>query len=218
MILAMRRQPTRRSMTSMSCFLLRMRDWCAWIQKPGDVHWEVAHRIRPRDRYNAVSPIVFDDMVCVVTGPSVKPGIRCFKLKPDMSYTEPWADFKLLNTQYSNLVLVEKFLFGFTPTKQGGPELRCINIEKGKVRWIEQPQLGVGNMLAVGEHLLVLGERGNLSCFELSAEKPVEVCRTSEPILAAPCYTSMALANGLLFARNEQKLLCLDLREQATKK
>ena len=181
----------------------------------GQVHWEVEHRIRPRDRYNAVSPVVVGDQVCIVTGPMVKPGLRCLKIMPDLSYTEPWSDIRLLNSQYTNLVFVQGVLFGFTPMKQGGPELRCIDTKQGELNWTAQLEIGRGNLLAVEDRLLILGEHGHLVCLQLDAGQANELCRTSEPVLDEPCYTSMALVDGLLYARNEQQLVCFSLRDSS---
>ena len=178
----------------------------------GNVHWEVPHRIRQSDRYNAVTPVVYEDRVCIVTGPSVKPGFRCFQVQPDGSFREPWKNIRLLNSQYTNLVVVNGHLFGFTPVKQGGPELVCIDLEQGKHAWKTKPGIGRGNLLAVEDRLLILGEDGTLAVYELNGAAPKEVARTERPVLKRPCYTSMALGNGLLYARNERQIVCLNLR------
>ncbi|MEM9410995.1 MAG: PQQ-binding-like beta-propeller repeat protein [Planctomycetota bacterium] len=179
----------------------------------GKVYWNIDHRLRQEDRYNAVSPVVFDDMVCVVTGPSVKPGFRCLKVKEDGSFQEPWKNIRLLNSQYTNLVVVEGFLFGFTPVKQGGPELACIDIKKGELAWKAKPGVGRGSLLGVGKHLLILGEDGDLVIAELNGFRYQEVFKSAEPVLNKPCYTSMALCDGLLYARNEEQIVCLSLRK-----
>lgn len=61
--------------------------------KDGTVDWEVAHQVRDptgMNGTNAVSPVVIDDRVCVVSGPKVKPGLRCFQVLPDGTYEETW--------------------------------------------------------------------------------------------------------------------------------
>ena len=178
----------------------------------GSVYWEIPHRIRQLDRYNAVSPAVSGNKVCFVTGPSVKPGFRCIEISPNGSYTEPWKNIRLLNSQYTNLVIVDSFLYGFTPVKQGGPELVCIDLEKGKKAWKARPGIGRGNLLAVQDRMLILGEEGVLTVMELNGSEFKECFKTKTPILSKPCYTSMALSDGLLFARNEKEIVCLTLR------
>ena len=79
----------------------------------GEVLWDIEHRLRQEDRANAVSPIVIENKVCIVTGPSVKPGFRCFEIQPDGSYTEPWKNIRLLNSQYTNLAHFKHFFVWF---------------------------------------------------------------------------------------------------------
>ena len=180
----------------------------------GAVQWVIAHRLRAEDRYNAASPVVNGNRVSIVTGPTIKPGFRSFVIQEDGSYEEPWKNIRLLNSQYTNFVPVQDHLFGFTPVKQGGPELVCLDLTRGKKSWSAKPGLGRGNLLAIEDKLLILGEDGNLALYELNLSNPIELWRTQEPILEKPCYTSMALSNGLLYARNEKKLVCYDLRQE----
>ena len=188
--------------------------------KDGTVDWEVAHQVRDptgMNGTNAVSPVVIDDRVCVVSGPKVKPGLRCFQVLPDGTYEETWRDIRLLKSQYTNLVGVDGYLFAFTPMTVGGPTLKCIDIVNGKLAWKAKPDLGRGNMLAVNDSIIILGEDGTLASFELNTSKLIEISRTDQPVLEKPCYTSLALNQGLLFARNEKQLICFDLRRSTPK-
>lgn len=183
----------------------------------GDVLWEVAHRVKdPRgmNNTNAVSPVVVGDRVCVVSGPKVKPGFRCFQILPDGSYEEPFDDIRLLKSQYTPLVPVGDYVFGLTPMTVGGPTLKCIDLNAGKISWKGKPNVGRANMLAVGDSILMLAEDGNLAAMKINFRKMEITSRTAKPILKKPCYTSMALANGKLFLRNEQELVCLDLSKE----
>lgn len=189
--------------------------------KDGSVHWKIAHQVRDptgMNGTNAVSPIVIDDRVCVVSGPKVKPGLRCFRILPDGKHEEPWRDIRLLKSQYTNLVGMDGYLFAFTPMTVGGPTLKCIDIVKGKLAWKGKPDLGRGNMLAVGDSIIILGEDGTLASFDFSSSGLIERSRTSQPVLEKPCYTSMALSRGLLFARNEKEIVCFDLNASRAEK
>ena len=182
------------------------------LDPAGNVLWEIEHKLRQEGRANAVSPLIVNDKVCIVTGPAVKPGFRCFQIQADGTYTEPWKNIRLLNSQYTNLAFYDRYLFGFTPVKQGGPQLVCIDLQKGKKTWTMKPDLGRGNLLVLGDCLLILGEDGTLAGYKINGdEKLAEVFRTESPILKKPCYTSMAFSKGLLYARNEEQLVCIDL-------
>ena len=160
---------------------------------------------------NAVSPIVWNDTVTIVAGPNVRPGLRSFKVLPDGSFEEPWTDIRLLNSQYTNPIVIGGYLFGFTPMKQGGPDIKCIDLNNGKLCWSDKPGLGRCNLLAVEDSLLMLGEGGELGVVQINTTKMV-LKSTSRPLLKKPCYTPMALNQGRLLIRNERTLKCLDLR------
>jgi len=166
---------------------------------------------------NAVSPVVAGDQVCVVSGPKVKPGFRCFRILPDGNYEEPFNDIRLLKCQYTPLVPVGDHVFGLTPMTVGGPTLKCIDLVAGEISWEGKPDLGRANMLAVGDSILMLGESGHLASMKISFDKMELTSRTAKPILKKPCYTSMALADGKLFLRNEQELVCVDLAKPSVK-
>ena len=99
----------------------------------------------------------------------------------------------------------------------GGPTLKCIDIVNGKLAWKAKPDLARGNMLAVNDSIIILGEDGTLASFELNTSKLIEISRTDQPVLEKPCYTSLALNQGMLFARNEKQLICFDLRRSTPK-
>ena len=119
---------------------------------------------------NAVSPISFDDKVVIVSGPHVRPGFRCFQIKSDLSYDEPWSDARLLNTQYTNLIYSDGFLYGM---KGAGSEIRCIDMSKGRTVWKSSLQTGRANAIAVNDSILLLGERGQLASIEINSEELV---------------------------------------------
>ena len=182
----------------------------------GEVVWEIPHQMRVADDMfgNAVSPIAFDDKIVMVSGPHVRPGFRCFRIKSDLSYDEPWSDVRLLNTQYTNLICSDGFLYGM---KGAGSEMRCIDMEKGELVWKANLQTGRANGIAVNDSILLFGERGQLASIEINPEELVVKSMTSSPVLEAPCFTPMALNRGLLFLRNDQQLVCLNLRKYEPK-
>ena len=59
-------------------------------------------------------------------------------------------------------------------------------------------------------YLLVLGETGKLALMEASPQEP-EPLASARPF-SRRCWTMPALAEGRLFLRDEEQVLCLDLR------
>src|SRR6185369_4423961 len=71
--------------------------------------------------------------------------------------------------------------------------------------------LGRGSMLYADGHFIALGERGDLALLKLSPKGHEEIRRVPG-VMSYPSWAPPALANGLLYLRDERKLVCLDLR------
>lgn len=180
----------------------------------GEEKWFFPFRRKKAETYNAVSPIVAEDRVLMVTGPG--PGLLALQVNPDGSANEQWRDRRILDSQYTNLLSIGEFVFGFTPMRQGGPEMRCIDIKEKRLCW--KWKAGLGRAMIVGSHntIFILGEKGILAGIETSTAEPREVFRTASPILAGPCYSAPAIYQAKLFARNEKELVCYDLGMPST--
>jgi hypothetical protein len=100
--------------------------------------------------------------------------------------------------------------------------LVCIDWQTGGVRWSE-PGLGRASLALVAEHLLVLGEYGDLLLAKASPERFTEISRTRlidrehDPqgrgpgLLAPPCWAAPVIARGYGYLRGQGRLVCIDL-------
>ncbi|MCA9215023.1 MAG: PQQ-binding-like beta-propeller repeat protein [Planctomycetales bacterium] len=175
----------------------------------GHVHWDSPFRPKSPDSVNATSPLVLDDHVLMVTGPG--PGAICLRVADDGTCELAWRDRRVLDSQFTGLLLHDDCVFGFTSKRQGGAELRCVDFRTGQIQWTFASDLGRGSLLAADGYIVVLGEDGHLASLELRTDRASMVSMTPEPILDAPCYASPALCNKRLFVRNEKRILCLDV-------
>ncbi|MCA9246587.1 MAG: PQQ-like beta-propeller repeat protein [Planctomycetales bacterium] len=178
--------------------------------RTGHVDWSISHRPKSPDTVNATSPIVCGDRVLMVTGPG--PGALCVQVLPDRSFLTLWRDRRVLDSQFNTLVLAGDYVLGFTSRRQGGASLRCVTLATGRLCWEWASPLDRGSAIACGEHLILWGEYGHLGSLRIDPAAPRPISMTAEPLLSAPCYSAPALAQGLLYLRNESTLLCLDLR------
>lgn len=179
----------------------------------GRVFWEIPFRSKSPDACNATSPLVVDDLVLITTGPGY--GSLCLRILPDATYQEVWRDRRVLDSTWNNLVHHQGYVYGFS-SKRIRSALRCVELASGKLMWSHESELERGASLAVGGRLIVLGEHGHLGSFALSPQRGQVHAMTAEPILKRPCYSAPALHRGRLIVRNEQSLLCLDLRGPST--
>jgi outer membrane protein assembly factor BamB len=112
-----------------------------------------------------------------------------------------------LCSHFSSPVRCGEYLYGFDEAK-----LVCLEIKTGKIKW-SQDGFQKGSLLAVGDHLIVLGERGDLALFEANPDKPVKIAKTNPfPRHPRQTWTMPVLAEGKLYLRDEDNILCLDVR------
>ncbi len=122
-----------------------------------------------------------------------------------------WGNDESLSLQYSSPVLRDGFLYGLHGRHDfpGGTELRCVEFTTGKVRWAK-PGLKGSNLILAGDSLFVLSETGELIRASASSDKYVELARAQ--ILGAGVRAYPALANGFLYARSKDTLVCVKLK------
>ena len=119
---------------------------------------------------------------------------------------------KNLSTFTGTAVLIDGHLYGHETGgyKAANQELRCVDLRTGEVKWGEKG-FGQGSVIAAGDRLVVLGEKGELSIVRASPAKFELLARTQA--IGGKCWTSPALAAGRLYIRNAKgELVCLDLR------
>ena len=84
----------------------------------------------------------------------------------------------------------------------------------GKLRWKLSSPLGCGASLAADGQFILLGEYGQLASLAIDPVEPRLKSITQEPVLPGRCFIAPALADGLLFLRSDDVLLCLNLRTE----
>jgi outer membrane protein assembly factor BamB len=101
------------------------------------------------------------------------------------------------------------YLYGFDETR-----LSCLAIKTGKITW-SKSGFNKGSLLAVNDCLVVLGETGDLALIEANPQEAKEIAR-ARPFPRRPqhAWTMPVLAEGKLFLRDENMLLCLELSEK----
>lgn len=123
---------------------------------------------------------------------------------------------KNLSTFTGTAVLIAGHLYGHETGgyKTENQELRCLDFATGRVKWGEKG-FGQGSLIAAGDRLIVLGEKGEVSIVKANPEKFELLARTQA--IGGKCWTAPVLANGRLYLRNARgDLVCLDVRPKPT--
>ena len=175
----------------------------------GQKDWEFEHYSRAPMSYNAVSPLLYEEKVLVVTGPG--PGAVCVQVQPDRSFEVLWKDRRVIDCQYNTLMMHEGTVFSFTSAGQGGAEFRCIDFNTGELRWRYHSVLRRGQGLIAGNAIILLGERGHLASLVNTPKASQVISFTREPLMSEPCYCSPAIQNGVLFLKDEERLVALNV-------
>ena len=171
----------------------------------GKVLWKMEWRSRNDASVNAATPVVVGDLIFLSA--SYETGAVVLRFK-EGGPEKVWESDEVMSNHYSTSVHREGFLYGFHGRQETGQELRCVELGTGKVRW-KQRGMGAGTVMVVGSELLVLTEKGELVRVEASAEGFKEKERAQ--VVGFGCRAYAALAGGLYFARDKQRIVCLDL-------
>jgi outer membrane protein assembly factor BamB len=172
----------------------------------GQVHFQRRWRARQAASVNAATPLVIGDLIFVSA--EYGPGAAVFKVEGS-TLTELWTSDDVLSNHYATSIQREGFLFGYHGRQEFGPSFRAVELRTGKVRW-SQDRFNAGSVLLAGDRLLILRETGELILALASPDAFRPLVRAQ--ILPATVRAFPALADGLLYVRNEKTLVCLDLR------
>ena len=155
---------------------------------------------------NAATPLIIDNQAFFST--SYETGALLIKLKKTGA-EEVWTDEKIMSNHYNTSIYHNGHLYGFDGRQEVGPNFRCVDLKTKKVAW-EKESFGCGTMVLADGKLIVLTERGDLHLIE-ATPKAFRSLGEFRLLDAPACRAQIALANGRLYARDQRKLVCVDL-------
>jgi outer membrane protein assembly factor BamB len=159
----------------------------------------------------AAVPLVLDDLVFL----SASYGTGAALLRYGERGPEKiWAADEVLSNHYASSVEHGGFLYGFDGRQEQGCVLRCVELKTGRIRW-SQEGLRAGTVTLAGHHLLVLTEQGELILAPASEQGFKPLARAQ--ILPFVVRAYPALADGRLYARSKDQLVCVDLAASESK-
>jgi hypothetical protein len=158
---------------------------------------------------NAATPLVIDRQAFFTA--SYETGALLLNLKKDGA-SEAWADEEIMASQYNTSVYHDGHIYGFngrvdSPTPA---TFRSFELKTKKIKW-DKADYGNGSMILADGRLIVLTEKGDLTLVQATPTAFRETARV-RLFDAGPCRAQIALANGMLYARDQRKLRCVDLK------
>jgi outer membrane protein assembly factor BamB len=176
----------------------------------GELYWHSVWNARcPQTgvAVNTATPIfIAPDKIFISGGFGTITGATTVQLKwheKQYAATNLWFSDEMKNLVNSSVVL-KNHIYGFDDKL-----LKCVDALTGEEKW-NAPGYGRGSLIAVDGHLIVLSERGKLSLVEATPSFYKEI--TSAQIFnSKKCWTSPSLADGKLYLRNHEELVCFDI-------
>ena len=107
---------------------------------------------------------------------------------------------------FASSVLYQEHLYGFNES-----QLTCLELRTGKEKWSKRG-FDKGSLLIADGHLIILGEKGKLALAE--ATPAGYRGKASYQVLQGKCWSVPVFADGKLYVRDEEQILCLDARKK----
>lgn len=127
----------------------------------------------------------------------------------EWSTDQQWQNRRALKTKFTNVVLHDGHAYGLSDGI-----LECVRLADGKSQW-KRGRYGHGQVLLVGEVLLVQAESGEVAMVEATPRKFREL--DTLDALNGQTWNNLCLAGDLLLVRNAEEAACyrLQLRQPA---
>lgn len=115
-----------------------------------------------------------------------------------------WRE-SVLKTKFGNVVVHEGHVYGID-----GIVLQCVDLETGRSLWKKRrrPAFGHGQLMLVGEHLLILSEQGEIVLANARASGYEERAQLQALDESDVTWNNPALAGPYLLVRNAREAVC----------
>ena len=167
-------------------------------------------RAKIEESVNASNPVVVGDRVLVTE--CYGPGGALVKVKPggiEKIWTDADREDRSLACHWNTPVYVDGFVYGSSGRHENEGELRCVEFATGKVQWSEK-RLSRTSLTLIDGHFLCLTETGELLLLKANPAKYERVARWVTD-LDGPCWAAPVVAQGLMYLRGKDRLLCVEL-------
>jgi outer membrane protein assembly factor BamB len=213
------------------------RPWCfafcrdhlvGFDPRSGKVDFQFPWRAKTLESVNAAMPVVIGNEVLITE--TYGPGAALLAFEPG-DYKVVWQDDprkrdKAMQAHWNTPVYLDGYLYGCSGRHTENAELRCIEWKTGKVMWSE-PGLTRTSLTYIDGHFLCLGEYGTLQLIKANPQKYESVAEltltrpangpvaegfpATRSLLKYPCWAAPVVADGLLYVRGDDRLVCLEL-------
>jgi outer membrane protein assembly factor BamB len=170
-------------------------------------------------KINCSTPLYYDGQVLAASAYDAGGGV--VKLSKDanggVKAEEVWFSRKMQN-HHGGMILLDGSLYGANGGNEGG-YLICLDFKTGNVLWDERDDAGhrapKGSLALADGRLYYRTEKGAMLLIEPSPKQYIERGRFDQPDRTRqPAWTHPVIANGKLYLRDQDVLLCYDVKAQ----
>jgi len=158
---------------------------------------------------NATTPIVSNDIVYHTSG--YKMGCEALKVTKS-GYTVLWKS-NLMEAQHSDPILIDGYIYGYSgESSRNNGQFKCIELSTGKEMWSTN-KIGQGTTTFADGYLICLDIKGNLFLIQPNPSGFTKVgeIKSAMADVKNPAWTVPVVANGKLYLRYLQQLICYQL-------
>jgi outer membrane protein assembly factor BamB len=186
----------------------------------GQVRWQFEHRAEILESVNAMMPVVDSDHVfiseCYEVGSAL---LRVDANSWKVIWQDPPRDRRRqsMRCHWATPILVDGYLYGCSGRNASDSDFRCIDFQTGELQWSD-PRRIRSSVTRVGDHLIVLEERGLLQLIKANPQQ-LEVVAAwdlglpagNRPALKYPCWSAPIVVGTKLLLRGTDQVICLEL-------
>jgi outer membrane protein assembly factor BamB len=158
---------------------------------------------------NATTPVFEKNIVFHTSG--YEKGGRALKISKDKCQVL-WKN-EGFAAQHSDPIIINGYIYGYSGESSNMKGyFKCLELTSGKEMWTSK-ELGMGTSIYVDNYIICLDIKGNLHLIkpETKGLMTVTAMNKAMPDVIHPAWTSPIIANGKLYLRYMQRLICYDL-------
>jgi outer membrane protein assembly factor BamB len=179
----------------------------------GKILWEHPWSKEGDTDASCSQPVPLDgDRLCLSKGYGVGCSLLAIKKNAAGDYRAvPLWDPPIKNvmkTKFCNVVIRDGFVYGLDDVL-----LECIALDTGEVMWKKRrhPEFGHGQVMLIGDIILVLSETGEVALVEANPQKYTELAHVQALNDANVTWNNPAFAPPYLLIRNAREAACYEL-------
>lgn len=168
-----------------------------------DIPWQTDYNV------NATIPLFVENKIFISSG--YETGCELITVEnntPEVSWTS-----KAIEAQHTDPVIIDGYIYCYSGNSSiNNGDLVCLRLEDGKEMW-RTDKAGQGTLAYADGHLICFDIKGNLYLVEVNPQKFVLKAEIEDamPDVTNPAWTEPVIANGKLYLRYLQHLICYSI-------